>query len=110
MKERCDNHEYRAYNRYGGRGITYCEHWKDFNNFLEDMGKRPKGCTLDRIDNDGNYCPENCRWADQKKQIHNSTRKTKAIESGNLENFQLSQITTGGQKFSHIRDERLVKD
>lgn len=71
MKERCDNPLYECYERYGGRGITYCEQWKDFLVFLQDMGSRPKGTTLDRIDNDKGYYKENCRWADDFQQHSN---------------------------------------
>lgn len=78
MRERCDNKNYRYYHRYGGRGITYCEEWKNFANFLNDMGERPDGCSLDRIDNNKGYSPENCRWATQSQQIKNSTKVTSA--------------------------------
>jgi len=74
MKQRCLNPEATRYPDYGAIGITVCERWLDFKNFLEDMGERPKGKTLDRIDPFGNYEPSNCRWATPYEQQHNQRR------------------------------------
>lgn len=71
MINRCTNPNHSSYHRYGGAGITVCERWRDFRNFLEDMGERPKGRTLDRVDPYGSYSPENCRWATVKEQRAN---------------------------------------
>lgn len=75
MKQRCDNVGTDSYKNYGGRGIAYDPKWETFEGFLEDMGERPEGMTLDRIDNDGNYEKGNCRWACRGVQVYNSRRR-----------------------------------
>lgn len=71
MLQRCLNPNHDAYERYAGKGISICKEWRLFSKFKQDMGVRPKGYTLDRIDNDKGYCKENCRWATPQTQAFN---------------------------------------
>lgn len=80
MKQRCMNPKAPDYARFGGRGITICQSWKhSFENFLADMGERPSGTTLDRINVNGNYTPDNCQWSTPKEQMRNR-RNTRRIK------------------------------
>lgn len=71
MMARCYQGSHQKYHRYGGRGISVCERWHTYSNFLEDMGSRPEGMTLNRVDNDGDYEPSNCEWSTLKDQNRN---------------------------------------
>ena len=89
MLQRCTNPKHRKWPDYGGRGIQVCESWKKYEDFFSDMGARPDGMTIDRIDNDGDYTPENCRWATPTEQMNN--RRNNRVFVINGERLTLSQ-------------------
>lgn len=78
MRQRCNNPKATGYANYGGRGIRVCARWNSFENFLADMGDPPIGAQLDRVDNNGNYGPGNCRWATKSQQMTNRRRRRDA--------------------------------
>jgi len=84
MKSRCTDPSNASYKYYGAKGITYCAEWNDFINFLEDMGERHKGYTLDRLDNSVGYCKINCRWQTPKEQANNRTNNVHVLWEGGI--------------------------
>lgn len=83
MKKRCFNSKCEDYFRYGGRGIKICSRWLKYSDFLNDMGRCPEKYTIERINNDGDYEPSNCRWASRKEQSHNRS-SCKMVSVGNF--------------------------
>ena len=89
MRQRCNNLNNKDHKNYGGRGISVCPSWDiadykstGFKNFLKDMGEKPRGLTLERINNNGNYTPKNCRWVTRKE--NNSNRRNNVIYKGEM--------------------------
>lgn len=117
MKNRCSNKNYSYYHRYGGRGIKVCERWLDsFSNFLEDVGHKPSPeVSLDRINNDADYEPGNCRWATPTQQVMNRTllRENKtghhnifpiSIPEGTRRKKKYSVSFMRNRKYIHVGD------
>lgn len=99
MRDRCYNPHNPSYPRYGGRGIKVCDRWlESYDNFENDVGERPEGTTLDRVDNDGDYTPENCRWATRVQQGNNTRRSYIYSVDGNIMNMINAQKVTGLKK------------
>lgn len=82
MIKRCRNKNHKSFKYYGARGITVCDRWLKFQNFFTDMGKRPKGMSIERIDNDKGYSPDNCKWATRKEQMRNTRGNTHITYKG----------------------------
>ncbi len=106
MRRRCGNPADKQWPSYGGRGITVCERWQVFDNFIADMGPRPKGppkYTLDRIDNDGHYEPGNCRWATHQIQQNNKRSNRPITINGETMNLMqwLERVGIGSRCFYH---------
>jgi len=108
MWYRCTNPKDKKYYCYGGKGIAVCDRWKDIKNFVEDMGPKPKGLTLDRIDSNGDYTPGNCRWATDYQQVLNRDIRPKNYYwNENLKKYQVMMRFNGElHNFGYFANEK----
>ena len=104
MKARCQSVGHIEYHRYGGRGISVCERWQSFENFLADMGERPEGHSIDRIDPNGNYEPSNCRWADSSAQARNRRNNRMLTIDGVTQTMQDWSELDGAADYKNIHN------
>lgn len=107
MHERCRNQNRADYKWYGGRGIKVCERWSTLANFVADMGDRPKGAQLDRIDNSKDYSPENCRWVSP-AQNSNNRRTNRHITINGITKTLAEWIADSGVKPSTVHQRFYV--
>jgi hypothetical protein len=99
MKNRCYNEKVKGFTRYGGRGITVCDRWKDlYINFSNDMGRCPEGFSLDRIDNNKEYSPNNCRWASKKDQARNR-RNSVFIDKNGMKKLLIQEVEENNMNY-----------
>ena len=104
MKYRCDNKNHPSYKGYGGRGISYCEEWKDFSKFLSDMGEPREHETLERIDNSKGYSKDNCKWATKADQCRNTRTVKLSYEIAD----KIKELTEKGLSNSKVAKELKV--
>lgn len=111
MKRRCLDVRHPFYKNYGAKGITVCERWMDFRNFYEDMGDRPEGTTLDRLDNKMGYYKANCRWATKKQQIANRSNSKYFLIDGEKKTMtEWANVYKVNPRLIHSRVTRLGWD
>jgi len=117
MRQRCYNSNHPQYNDYGGRGIFVCEEWKDsFINFYNDMGDKPEGYSIERINNDDGYLPTNCEWVTRRKQQSNkrNTRRVSINEKEYTlrelsEEYELDYLLLKNRYYRGLRGDKLIK-